>query len=107
MEPQEAVALFTEQLGVSGAMAQLEVRRYTFDDPAQAGSYYVGWKKVQAMKEKLKRKLGNDFAEPCFNNAVLSMGLLPIAMIDERLSRDLTCKSMGERSASLRHLQKK
>lgn len=92
IQPQRVVDLFTKELGVSKVMAGLEVKRYTFDDPGQAPAYYFGLKKILAAKEALKLKLGTAFDEKCFNDKILSMGLLPMDMILERVS-NLECKT--------------
>jgi len=87
----EVIRRYTKEVGMSETMAKLELRRYTFDDPAQAPSYYYGMKKILNIKEKTRKRLGPAFTEKCFNDAVLSFGLLPLNSIGERMEQ-LRCK---------------
>jgi len=72
-------------------MAGLELKRYTYDDPGQAPTYYYGLKKILAGKAKLKSKLGASFRDRCFHDGLLSMGLLPIDLAMDQLTRTLRC----------------
>ena len=87
----EVIKVYTKELGVSPVMANLEFRRYTFQDPGQAPAYYYGLLKLKEAKEKVKKKLGKTFSELCFNDSVLSMGLLPVEIIQEELVKNLKC----------------
>jgi len=89
--PNDVLALYTKELGVSQAMAELEVRRYTYEAPGQATSYYFGLIKLRDAKASVQRKLGERFTEKCFNDAVLAMGLLPVELVAERLASSLNC----------------
>lgn len=91
IEPKKVIQVFTKELGVSDVMAGLEVRRYTYEDPGQAPSYYYGLKRIQVAKAALQKKLGASFTDKCFNDALLSMGLLPIDLIAARLVESLQC----------------
>jgi uncharacterized protein (DUF885 family) len=75
-QPKDVTHVFVDQLGVSPEMAQLEVERYTFEDPGQAPSYYYGLLKLRALRDKVGGTKGP--ALKCFNDAVLSVGLLPM-----------------------------
>ncbi len=86
----EVMRVFTNELGVSDEMAKLEVRRYTYEDPGQAPSYYYGFKVLRKIKENAKERLGKKFSEKCFNDAVLGLGLLPINIVAGRMSQ-LVC----------------
>lgn len=75
-QPKDVENLFVNKLGVSPEMAKLEVERYTFQDPGQAPSYYYGLLKLRALRNKLGTTKGPGLK--CFNDAVLSLGLLPM-----------------------------
>ncbi len=75
-QPKDVLDVFVNQLGVSKEMAQLEVERYTFEDPGQAPSYYFGLLKLRALRDKIGAVKGP--ALKCFNDAVLSVGLMPM-----------------------------
>ena len=85
------IDLFTRELGVSPVMANLEFSRYTFKDPGQAPAYYYGLIKLRETKDIIKKKLGKSFTEMCFNDAVLSLGLMPMDIIQSELKRNLKC----------------
>jgi len=87
----DVIKVFTKELGVSPVMANLEFRRYTFQDPGQAPSYYYGLLKLRATKKIVSKKLGKSFSELCFNDAVLKMGLLPVDIIQDELMNHLKC----------------
>jgi hypothetical protein len=89
----EVTKIFTGELGVSPVMSKLEFNRYTFKDVGQAPSYYYGLLMIRRAKEKVKNKLGASFSESCFNNAVISLGLLPLEIIERELLFSLDCKS--------------
>lgn len=91
IKPEKVLEIYSKELGMSKAVGEMEVRRYTFDDPGQAPSYYYGLKKLLAAKESFKRRQGKKYQEKCFNDGVLSMGLLPIDLIVERLEATLNC----------------
>ncbi len=86
----EVIRVFTKDIGISEAMAKLEVRRYTYDDPGQAPSYYFGFRKMRVMKASALKRLGNKFSEKCFNDGVLALGLLPINIVAGRMEQ-LSC----------------
>ncbi|MGZ3809964.1 MAG: DUF885 family protein, partial [Bacteriovorax sp.] len=87
----DVMKIFTKELGVSPVMANLEFRRYTFQDPGQAPAYYYGLLKLKEAKEKVKKKLGRSFSELCFNDSVLKMGLLPVEIIQDELLNNIKC----------------
>lgn len=87
----EVDKIFVKELGVSQVMAGLEFRRYTFQDPGQAPAYYYGLLKLRQTKDKVIKKLGKNYSEICFNDAVLRLGLLPMNIIQEKLVGSLKC----------------
>ncbi len=85
------IDLYVNELGVSEAMAQLELRRYTYENPAQAPSYYFGYLQVKQMRKDAELRLGQNFNMKCFNDKVLSYGVLPLKLVAERLKTELVC----------------
>ena len=79
------------KVGTSNTLANLEFQRYAFDDPGQAPSYYFGLKRMLQIKKSLKDRLGTSFTEKCFNDGVVSLGLLPLDLIDQILQKSLSC----------------
>ncbi len=89
--PDEVMHFLTEELGASKKLADLEVRRYTYDMPGQAPSYYYGFTRLLAAKHAMQHRLGKNFSERCFNDTVLSFGLLPIDILCDRLRNSMSC----------------
>ena len=93
IQPERVIQLFTEELGVSREMAQLELNRYTFVKPGQAPTYYYGLLKLKGVRDAAIQALGKRFQLKCFNDAVLSVGLVPLEMVSKRLTSQLSCAS--------------
>jgi uncharacterized protein (DUF885 family) len=85
------VKFYTKRLGISKAMAELDARRFAFDNPGQATSYYYGYLKIVGMKERARSKLKASFTEKCFNDAVVSYGMMPLDTLAKRLDAELHC----------------
>lgn len=83
--------VFVNDLGFSDSFATTEYKRYSILAPGQATSYYYGYKSLIETKDQVKEKLKENFNEKCFNDAVLDLGLLPLAEINSRLVKDLNC----------------
>jgi uncharacterized protein (DUF885 family) len=95
---QRVLDVFTKELGVSSAMAHLEARRYKFDDIGQAPSYYHGYLIVKKMRDEAAKRLGDSFSLRCFNDKLLTFGLLPLRISSERMKRELTCADSAANS---------
>lgn len=72
----EVMKVFNKELGVSKVMSGLEYQRYAFRDPGQATAYYQGLLNILELKKDLKSEFG-DMNLKCFNDTLLSFGLLP------------------------------
>ena len=83
--PAEAKRMLTEEVGMSPHWADLELRRYMWDSPGQAPSYYYGYMKLRKIREQSQNRLGKDFAERCFHDAILDVGLVPLSILAERM----------------------
>ncbi|MCB0411572.1 MAG: DUF885 family protein, partial [Bdellovibrionales bacterium] len=76
----EVIKVFTEELGVSQVMAQLEFQRYAYRTPGQAPAYFHGLLKIRKLKTELERQYGI-LELKCFNDTLVSFGLMPHDMI--------------------------
>lgn len=90
---QRVIDVFTKELGVSKTMAKLELVRYKFEDIGQAPSYYEGYLIVKKMRTDAEKRLGNTFRAKCFNDKLLSFGLLPLRISAERMENELVCNN--------------
>lgn len=83
--------VFIDELGVSPVMSGLEYRRYTFEDPGQAPAYYYGFLKIKEIYADVKKAHSVSFNDKCFNDSLISLGLLPMNIIKEELINNLKC----------------
>tara|TARA_B110001454_G_C12722566_1_gene435428 strand:- start:998 stop:2755 length:1758 start_codon:yes stop_codon:yes gene_type:complete len=91
IKDQRVIEVFTKELGVSKVMAGLELRRYKFEDIGQAPSYYYGYLLVKEMRLSAEKRLGSAFNVKCFNDRLLSYGLLPLKVSAERMKSGDLC----------------
>ncbi len=82
--------VFQNELGFSKPFAESELSRYSYIMPGQATSYYYGYKKLLLMKHVLQQK-NLKISDRCFNDAVLNLGILPLAEIDARFQKGIDC----------------
>lgn len=78
----DVINTFHYRLGISKAFAGLEYQRYAFRAPGQAPSYYRGLLNIRKFKKSLMASLGA-LNEKCFNDTLISFGLLPHNYISE------------------------
>ena len=72
----DVLNVFNKKLGVSQTMATLEFQRYAFRSPGQATSYFHGYLNILEIKDQLSKEYGV-MQTKCFNDTLLSFGLLP------------------------------
>lgn len=98
--PAAVTRLLTKELGLSGRLAGLELRRFQFENPGQAPSYFYGHVKVAGARKRLELSQGRRFSSRCFHDGVLGLGMLPVGLIGRELERGLDCaKGAGEGQA--------
>jgi len=72
----KVMKVFNKELGVSKVMSGLEYQRYAFRNPGQATAYYHGLLNIVGLKKGLTTEYGQ-MRTKCFNDMLLSFGLLP------------------------------
>nr|WP_199041347.1 DUF885 domain-containing protein [Dyella sp. ASV24] len=70
-------------VGLSEAMTQQELDRYTFNSPGQATAYFYGYMRLQQTRLSTELALGKDFNRQAFNDFVIGQGLLPPEQLAE------------------------
>lgn len=75
--PDRAHEVLVHDVGLSEALAQQEINRYTFDSPGQATAYFYGYMRLQQLRLQTEQTLGAAFDRKAFNDFVISQGLLP------------------------------
>ncbi len=88
---QKVMDLLVKDLGVSPEMAKLELQRHKYDEVGRAPAHYFGLKVLQGMKERAEARLGPAFNLQCFNDSLLSYGLLSLSEIATRMEKDFQC----------------
>jgi Bacterial protein of unknown function (DUF885) len=74
---EQALALLKNDVGLSDAMANQEVDRYTFRAPGQANAYFYGYTRLRELRADVEKAMGSRFNPKSFHDFVLAQGLLP------------------------------
>jgi hypothetical protein len=88
--PDQAKRVIVREVGMTGVWADLELRRYLFEMPGQAPSYYYGLMELLSIREEVMKRRGDQFQERCFHDAILDAGLLPLNTLRRRMEK-LNC----------------
>jgi uncharacterized protein (DUF885 family) len=83
---ERAQAYFRENTALSDHEIETEVDRY-IGWPGQALSYYLGMMEIKTLRQKAEQALGPKFDIRAFHDAVLSMGSVPLPVLDRRIDR--------------------
>ena len=78
--PTDAYRVLEQDVGLSHALAQEEVERYTYRAPGQANSYFYGYTRLLELREDTEKALsakGVKFDQKRFHDFILAQGLLP------------------------------
>ena len=81
----EAVAYCLENSPNPETVARSEVQRY-FVLPAQATSYKIGMIRIQELRAKAEKELGEDFDIRGFHDTVLDGGSMPLSILEARVN---------------------
>lgn len=82
----QAVAYFKENSAITDTQARSEVQRYLVL-PGQATSYKVGMMKMQELRAKAEKELGDKFDIRAFHDTVLSGGAMPLLILERRVNQ--------------------
>ena len=83
---EQMVAFFKQHTAMDDQNIQTEVDRY-IAWPGQALSYRLGQQKIIDLREKASRELGPKFNVRQFHQRVLSLGPVPLDVLDESITR--------------------
>ncbi|MDR7131679.1 uncharacterized protein (DUF885 family) [Algoriphagus sp. 4150] len=89
----DAIAYFEENSSISAGAIQSEVRRYLVM-PGQATGYKIGMLKIQELRAKAERDLGDKFDLKAFHDLILGQGALPLNLLEEEVDFWIS-KNMG------------
>ena len=77
IQPDQVTDFLMDEVGLSEAMATQETRRYTFNAPGQATSYFYGYQRLMETRQAAEVALREKFDRQAFNDFVLAQGLVP------------------------------
>jgi uncharacterized protein (DUF885 family) len=83
---ERAQAYLRDNTALSDHEIETEVDRY-IGWPGQALSYYLGMMEIKADRHKAEQALGAQFDIRAFHDAVLSLGSVPLPVLDRRIDR--------------------
>jgi uncharacterized protein (DUF885 family) len=89
---EQAVQYFLANSATTEPQARSEIRRYLVL-PGQATSYKIGMLKIQDLRQKAERALGDRFDIRAFHDTVLGGGSMPLTVLEARVDRWI--KSVG------------
>ncbi|WP_405588260.1 DUF885 family protein [Streptomyces sp. NBC_01190] len=85
MDLEDATRLFMRDAHLARASAAAEARRGTFD--AGYGRYTWGKLEIMRLRERAKRKWGNEFSLPRFHKSLLTLGSPPLGLLEGIFNR--------------------
>ncbi len=83
---EEAVQYALENSPTQETGARSEIQRY-FVLPGQATSYKIGMLRIQELRAKAERELGDDFDIRGFHDTVLGGGTVPLAILEQQVEQ--------------------
>lgn len=87
MTVDQARHVLADEVLLSPAMVNSEIRRYTIDEPAQACSYFYGYNQLRELRAETEKALGDKFNARQFHDFVLDQGLLPPPLLRAAIKR--------------------
>ena len=84
-------AIFVHPWDMGEKDVTAEIERYIVN-PGQACAYKVGMLKIQELRERAQRELGNKFDQRQFHDAVLKNGALPLDILEEQVNAYIQSK---------------
>jgi hypothetical protein len=93
---EEARRLLIQEAGLSRALAEQEIERYTTEDPGQATSYFCGYARLLELRADAERKLGERFDRRAFNDFLVGQGLVPPALLRRAVMEEFVPLALSE-----------
>jgi uncharacterized protein (DUF885 family) len=89
---EQAIAYMRDKTGMGQKEVQSEIERYIVM-PGQACAYKVGMLKIQELRARAEKELGEKFDQREFHDAVLKNGALPLEILEEQINEYIRQKS--------------
>ncbi|MGZ5003174.1 MAG: DUF885 domain-containing protein, partial [Chthoniobacterales bacterium] len=90
---EQAIAYMLEKTGMGEKDVTAEIERYIVS-PGQACAYKVGMLKIQELRARTQRELGDKWDEREFHDTVLKDGALPLEILEEQVNAYIRKKKM-------------
>jgi uncharacterized protein (DUF885 family) len=81
----QAIAYMREKTGMGEKEVKSEIERYIVA-PGQACAYKIGMLKIQELRTRAQKELGDKFDQREFHDAVLKNGALPLEILEEQVN---------------------
>ena len=81
---EQAIAYMREKTGMGEKEVKSEIERYIVA-PGQACAYKIGMLKIQELRARAEKELGEKFDQREFHDAVLKNGALPLEILEEQV----------------------
>jgi len=91
---EQAVEYFLANSPIPETAVRSEVRRYLVM-PGQATSYKIGMLKIQELRAKAEKELGDDFDIRGFHDTVLGGGAVPLSILEKMIDQWIAEKKAG------------
>jgi uncharacterized protein (DUF885 family) len=82
---EEAIKYMREKTGMGEKEVTAEIERYVVN-PGQACAYKIGMLKIQELRARAERELGERFDQREFHETVLKNGALPLEILEEQVN---------------------
>jgi uncharacterized protein (DUF885 family) len=82
---EQAIAYMREKTGMGEKEVKSEIERYIVA-PGQACAYKIGMLKIQELRVRAQKELGEKFDQREFHDAVLKNGALPLEILEEQVN---------------------
>src|SRR5205814_8164199 len=82
---EQAIAYMREKTGMGEKEVKSEIERYIVA-PGQACAYKVGMLKIQELRARAEKELGQKFDQREFHETVLKNGALPLEILEEQVT---------------------
>jgi len=88
-----------EKTGMGEKEVKSEIERYIVA-PGQACAYKIGMLKIQELRVRAQRELGDKFDQREFHDAVLNNGALPLEILEEQVNGYIQRRRVSEKAAT-------